>query len=73
MNLHTDIELREWVFGILHGEPNQSGQFLHHIAEAAVRADPESYAAVRPALVILKIRFPEYACMCARVRPAGAA
>jgi hypothetical protein len=63
-NLHTDDELMHWVFGIIHGEPNKSGAFLDHLAQAAVRADLESYAALRPALLELKKRFPKYECKC---------
>jgi hypothetical protein len=68
MILHNDNELARWVFGILHCEPNRSGDFLRHLAEAAVRADTESYSALRPALLIISNRFPEYECKCAAFR-----
>jgi hypothetical protein len=64
MNLHTDPELATWVFGILHSEPVPSGAFLQHLAQAAVRADAMSYAALRPALLILSNRFSSYECKC---------
>jgi hypothetical protein len=64
MNLHTDDELMHWVFGIIHAEPTRSGDFLWHLAQAAVRADAESYAALRPTLMVLRERFPEYRCKC---------
>jgi hypothetical protein len=64
MILQNDNELMGWIYGILHHEPNRSGDFLRHLAEAAVRADVESYSALRPALLIISNRFPEYECKC---------
>jgi hypothetical protein len=69
MILQSDDELLRWVFGILHREPNRSGDFLMHLAEAAARADDESYSAMRPAMLIISNRFPEYECKCAAYRP----
>jgi hypothetical protein len=64
VNLHTDHELAPWVFGIIHAEPVPAGGFLQHLAQAAVRADAMSYKALRPALLLLRIRFSSYECKC---------
>jgi hypothetical protein len=64
MIVDTDREVRGWVFGILHNEPTKSGDFLGSLAVAVVKADDESYAALRPGLLILKARFPKYDCRC---------
>jgi hypothetical protein len=68
MILANDNELMRWGYGILHHEPNKSGDFLRYLAEAAARADGESYAALRPALLIISNRFPNYECKCAAFR-----
>jgi hypothetical protein len=65
MNIQRDTpEIVDWVYGIVHGEPTIPGDFLKHFAQAVVRADVESYAAIRPAIVILMKRFPKYKCKC---------
>jgi len=35
--------------------------FVHSFAEAAMRADSENYEIIRPALLKLKARYPDYA------------
>jgi hypothetical protein len=62
--LVTDEELIPWVYGILHSEPTRPGTFLSLVAQAAVRADVESYASLRSGLLQLRKRFPKYECKC---------
>ena len=62
MVLEMDNELAPWVYGILHGEPTPSGGFLFALAEAANRADPENYPAMRPALLHMMRKYPKYRC-----------
>lgn len=60
-----DQMLDEWLYGILHGEPEPSGDFLRTLANAAVRADPDNRASLTPALFEIMARFPKYQCACA--------
>lgn len=64
MSLDRDIDVQEWVYGIIHGEPTPAGDFLRAFAEAVVRADNQSYAALRHAILAIKARFPKYKCRC---------
>lgn len=56
----TDEELIPWLYGIVNGRPEPAGDFLKAIADAAVRADPENYPILRPALLELQKKFPKY-------------
>jgi hypothetical protein len=60
---HCDL-IAAWVYGILHAEPEPSGDFLHELARAAVRADPDNQARLRPALAAIMARYPKYVCTC---------
>jgi hypothetical protein len=51
-----DRELSEWVM-TLGGE--RSGHFLCALAEAVMKADPEDYSVIRPALMNLKRKYPD--------------
>jgi hypothetical protein len=51
-----DRELSEWVMA-LGGEC--SGHFLCALAEAVMKADPEDYSVIRPALMNLKRKYPD--------------
>lgn len=62
MTLESDPDVAPWVYGILHGEPTSAGGFLQALAEAANRADPDNYPALRPALLQIMARYPKYHC-----------
>lgn len=51
-----DSELSDWVLTL--GE-ERSGRFLCALAEAVMKADPEEYSVIRPALVNLKRKYAE--------------
>jgi hypothetical protein len=51
-----DSELSDWVLAL--GE-ERSGRFLCALAEAVMKADPEEYSVIRPALVNLKRKYAE--------------
>jgi hypothetical protein len=51
-----DRELSDWVLTL--GE-ERSGRFLCALAEAVMKADPEEYSVIRPALVNLKRKYAE--------------
>jgi len=53
-----DPELDTWVDNIL---LMGAGSFLRYVHCAAVNADPENYALMRPLLLQLKAKYPEYA------------
>lgn len=54
------VELFPWLMGICGGRPNEPGKFLRHLAEAAIRADPENYLILLPALLALYLKYPKY-------------
>lgn len=56
----TDRELLPWLLGIQGGRPQPAGDFLRYLAEAALRADFANYASLRPALIEIRTRHPEY-------------
>ncbi len=60
MNANNDPELTDWLFGILHHRPTRPGSFLERLALAASTADYENYALLRPVLLKLKNKYPEY-------------
>jgi hypothetical protein len=62
--LADDLDVSAWVYGIIHGEPVPSGQFLSALADAVVRADPQCYAMLKPGVLQLMARFPKYRCSC---------
>lgn len=68
---HDDPELIDWLLGITNREPVPSGDFLYHLANAAVRADMQAYALLRPALLKLRNRFPKYRCVIPRREELG--
>jgi hypothetical protein len=53
-----DRELMDWLSNI---EPMGAGSFLKSLAETAMRADEENYPILRPALLAMKEKYPEYA------------
>jgi len=55
-----DIQLFPWLLGIHGARPTEPGKFLRHLAEAALRADPENYQLMRPALLVLQLKYPKY-------------
>jgi hypothetical protein len=60
MVAHTDRELLPWLLGIANGKPTRSGDFLRCLAEAALRADVANYPIVRPALLQIREKYPDY-------------
>ncbi len=58
--IDNDPELAPWVYGVLEGRPTPAGGFLRTMAEAAQRADMANYAIMRPVLMALKAKYPEY-------------
>lgn len=65
MNAHSDNELVDWLFTVVNGDTERgikpAGDFLKSLASAALRADPSNYAILRPALLIMKNKYSEYA------------
>lgn len=60
MIAHTDPVVLPWLLGIVHHQPYKPGDFLISLADAALRADHENYPILRPALVHLKEKYPQY-------------
>lgn len=58
-----DAALIDWLLGIDRNMPHRAGDFLHDLASAALRADPENYPILRPALLHLRKKFPQYECV----------
>lgn len=56
MIYQTDEELMDWLFNGM----QRGGGFIKSICEAAMRADSENYALIRPALLELKKKHPKY-------------
>lgn len=56
----NDPQLIEWLLGIVNGKPTRSGDFLRSVAEAALRADHQNYLLLRPALLEMQKKYPEY-------------
>jgi hypothetical protein len=52
----TDAELLEWILDA----SRNAGGFLSALAEAALRADWENYPVLRPVLVAMKAKYPQY-------------
>ncbi len=57
MILEKDFELIPWVYGVLE---QGAGGFLTSMAEAATRADQDNYPILRPVLLQLKAKYPDY-------------
>lgn len=55
-----DPELTPWLLGILNDSPVEAGDFLKSLAAAAVRASPENYRILRPALLHMRDKYPKY-------------
>ena len=60
MIAQEDTALLDWLLGIARGRPNASGDFLRSLADAALRADTENYPILRPALLELQKKYPQY-------------
>jgi hypothetical protein len=60
MSAFRDKDLHEWLLGIVHGHPNESGSFLRSLAEASLRADDDNYLILRPALLLIQAKYPTY-------------
>lgn len=71
MNAQLDAELSPWLFGVLHGKPTRSGDFLRLLVKAAFHADPQNYVTLRPALLAMKEKYPDYHCEYCEVEDDG--
>ena len=60
MIAHEDPELLPWLMGIMNGRPTRAGDFLRSLAGAALRADFQNYREIRPALLNIRDRYPQY-------------
>ncbi len=60
MILENDEQLRDWLYGVLHGRPVRAGGFLSALAQAAAAADGDNYEVLRPALLVFKGKYPAY-------------
>jgi hypothetical protein len=60
MTLQNDFELSPWIYGLLNNKPHEPGGFLKSLAECASRADFDNYSLLRPALVAIAKKYPEY-------------
>ncbi len=57
---NNDPELSPWLWGITGEIPHRAGDFLTSLVEVVFRADWENYEILRPALLKLKEKYPEY-------------
>jgi hypothetical protein len=55
-----DREIVEWLLGVAHDRPGYSGKFLKAIASAARHADGSNYQLMRPTLLLLKSKYPQF-------------
>ena len=60
MTAQEDPELMDWVLCLVNQAPRRSGGFLESLGMAAARADGENYLLLRPALLAMKRKYPEY-------------
>lgn len=60
MFAQMDAELLPWLLGIVNGIPTRLGGFLRALADAALRADAKNYAILRPALLQIRDKYPDY-------------
>jgi hypothetical protein len=59
-NWSYDPDLAEWLLGVHLKQPRWAGRFLTSVASAARHADAIEYAIIRPLLLELKQRHPQY-------------
>lgn len=55
-----DTELLSWLLGVANNKPHRAGGFLRSVADAALRADWENYPLMRPFLLEMKKKYPQY-------------
>jgi hypothetical protein len=59
-----DPDLFEWMQNVINGNPEQgiapAGDFLKSLANAALHADWENYPMLRPILLQMKYKYPQY-------------
>jgi hypothetical protein len=60
MTSEADPQLAPWIMGLIEDRPIRPGSFLKSLAECACRADPENYKLLRPALLKLRAKYPQY-------------
>lgn len=60
MIAQQDNKLLDWLLGIVRKRPNRSGSFLQSLADTAMRADAQNYPILRPALLEIQKKYPQY-------------
>jgi hypothetical protein len=60
MIANNDPELASWLLGIIYEQPTKAGSFLRSLATAAFAADWENYQILRPALLTIRTKYPDY-------------
>ena len=60
MIAHEDSELIDWLLGIIWERPHGAGDFLKHLASAALHADNDNYPCLRLSLLQIRRRYPDY-------------
>lgn len=60
MIAQTDVDLEDWIYGVIQNEPVKAGGFLHRVCYAAMAADDDNYALLRPVLLQFKAKYPGY-------------
>lgn len=63
----TDFELVDWIYGVLN---TGAGDFVRNVAEAASRADAFNYPIVRPVVLFMRVKYPEYVARGRKLRKA---
>jgi len=57
MHWSEDPELCDWLLNI---DKMRAGDFLRALARAAMQADFDNYALLRPVLLQMKVKYPRY-------------
>jgi len=61
MIAQSDTELFDWLINASgHGTRPAAGDFLKNLAESALHADHTNYPVLRPVLLVMATKYPEY-------------
>lgn len=55
-----DEDIQRWIYAVANDAPQPAGDFLKKVVAAALHADPDNYPLLRPAIIVLKRKFPNY-------------